>query len=511
MNIPSSPFKENLTAFFQDCEKLLANYDLHDFLRYEVEYEFKREKGLSQDCKPKIAWMLVRNHLEEEVKKLESINPCVDSLLKFIDFAGFTNEQTEILVGKEKIEKKRNWHMMDLVRLFFEYKKVQGKFNLCITDFVTFLIEGASSESIYFKTTAQLIEFKTNLDYIKIYNFTIRKPSEDEINRLINDNEPWTMCKISNSDDIASVSSNSVLQSTHFWIFMEAQKTRLRDPHILRRFYQTSEFNKESNWIEIKNDFKKLILALRLYNGNYTGIRSIFINESFVYENDYFKPWIEDPFLNSEFGNFRKTSYSLYLNSKEIVLDDIKGISDLFEKLTLYKLNPLEQIDRALDNYFNAFEQNYPVYTFTELIMALETLLNEQIKVDPNETLELIKKIREADTDKKGQKILQKSQNKNSIHKSIKMLNQLLYPGKNNKDLNKFFHDEQKKNGCYQIRNNLLHGNLNLDSVEMTKKIPSLVDYVRLALLKTIDLRICNKLNCNKEDYFERLNEILNT
>ncbi|MDY0278422.1 MAG: hypothetical protein RBQ97_10110, partial [Acholeplasma sp.] len=201
------------------------------------------------------------------MKKLESINPCVDSLLKFIDFAGFTNDQTEILVGKEKIEKKRNWHMMDLVWLFFEYKKVQEKFNLCITDFVTFLIEGASSESIYFKTTAQLIEFKTNLDYIKIHNFTIRKPSEDEINRLINDNEPWSMCKISNSDDIASVSLNSVSQNTHFWIFMEAQKTRLRDPHILRRFYQASEFNKESNWIEIKNDFKKLILALRLYNG----------------------------------------------------------------------------------------------------------------------------------------------------------------------------------------------------------------------------------------------------
>jgi len=473
MNIPSSPLKENLTVFFHDCEKLLANYDLHDFLRYEVEYKFKREKGLSQDCKPKIAWILVRNHFEEEVKKLESINPCVDNLLEFIGLAEFTNEQTGILVGEEKTKENRNLHKMDVIWLFFEYKKLQEKFNLCINDFVTLLIQGANSESIYLKTTAQLIEFKTNLEYIRIHNFTIRKPSADEINRLINDNEPWSMCKISNSDDIASVSANSVLQNTHFWIFVEAQKTRQRDPHILRRFYQTSEFNKESNWIEIKNDFKKLILALRLYNGNYTGIRSIFINESFVYENDYFEPWRENPFLNSEFGNFRKTSYSYNLISNEIFLDDVNGINALFEKLINYESNPLEQINGALDHFFKAFEQNYPVYVFTELIMSFETLLHKE---------------------------------KTDIEMAIKKLKQLI-PHQNRKNLNAFF--SNKNDSCYDIRNKLLHGDISLDYTEIRNKIPDLEEYVRLALLKIIDLRINNKLNCNEENYFEKLKETL--
>lgn len=509
MNLPSSPLKENLTVFFHDCEKLLANYDLHDFLRYEVEYKFKREKGLSQDCKPKIAWILARNHFEEEVKKLESIKPCVDNLIEYYGLV--YNIEKAGYVSEEFVKNSRSFRKRELIVLFFEYKKLQEKFNLCIADFVTLLIKGASSESIYFKTTAQLIEFETNLEYIKIHNFTIRKPTEDEINRLINDNEPWSMCKISNSDDIASVSANSVLQNTHFWIFMEAQKTRLRYPHVSRTFYQASEFNKENNWIEIKNDFKKLILALRLYNGNYTGIRSIFINESFVYENDYFEPWRENPFLSSEFGNFRKTSYSHDLISKEIYLDDIKGINTLFEKLVLYESNRLKQIDRALDHFFNAFEENYDVYTFTELIMSLETLLNENIRLDKDENSILVRKIREAKSEKDGIKILKKYQSKNSIHKSIKMLNELLHPGINDKNLNIFFSDDVNKNGCYQIRNNLLHGNLNLDYVEMRKKIPDLEEYVRLALLEIIELRINNKLNCNEENYFEKLREILKT
>jgi len=254
---------------------------------------------------------------------------------------------------------------------------------------------------------------------------------------------------------------------------MEAQKTRLRDPHILRRFYQASEFNKESNWIEIKNDFKKLILAFRLYNGNYTGIRSIFINESFVYENDYFEPWRENPFLNSEFGNFRKTSYSYNLISKEIYSDDVNGINALFEKLINYESYPLKQINGALDHFFKAFEQNYPVYVFTELIMSFETLLHKE---------------------------------KAEIHMAIKILNQLI-PHDNRKNLNKFF--DNKNDGCYAIRNKLLHGDISLDYTEIRNKIPDLEEYVRLALLKIIELRINNKLNCNEENYFEKLKETL--
>ena len=127
MNIPSSPLRENLITFFQDCEKLLVHYNLQDFQRYEVEYKFTRQNDvqwtLSQDCKPKITWGWVRNHFEEKVNNLESINSCVDNLIKYfgliydIKKAGFISE--------EFINNSKSFRKQELVFLFFEYKKIQ--------------------------------------------------------------------------------------------------------------------------------------------------------------------------------------------------------------------------------------------------------------------------------------------------------------------------------------------------------------------------------------------------
>lgn len=211
-----------------------------------------------------------------------------------------------------------------------------------------------------------------------------------------------------------------------------------------------------------------------MYNGNYIGIRSLFVNKSFVYESDRFEPWREYPFLNSDFGHFRKYCYSLDFKSKEIQSDDVKGINNIFGDLMLYEQNPLKQIDCALDHYFEAFEQTYPVYIFTELIMAFETLFHKD-KTTSNDT-------------------------------SINILNQLLPPEKRGKEVKKFFYNNDN-NGCYQVRHGLLHGDINLDSTEIRTKIPDLEEYVRLALLKVIELRINDKLDCNEENYFEKLNE----
>ncbi|MGA9189782.1 MAG: hypothetical protein WB014_14755 [Methanosarcina sp.] len=436
-----------------------------------MKYKFTRQIGLLKDCKPKIEWILVQNHIEEEIKKLESINRCVDNLIDYfgliydIEKAGF--------VSDEFVKNSRSWYKSELVWLFFEYKRMQEEFNLSISDFVTLLIKGVWSESIYFKTTAQLIGLRTNLDKIKIHNFTIRLPTDEELNRIIYDNERENRFKISNPKDIASIGS-SFLQGTQFWIFMETQQTRLEKLHTRPSLYQQNELKKDSDTIKIIDDFRKLILALRLYNGNYIGIRSIFINKSFVYESNHFEPWKEYPFLDSEFGNFRKIRYSYDLMSKEIFSDDVKEINTIFSNLMLYEWNPLEQIDRALEHFLKAFEQNYPVYTFTELIMSLETILHE---------------------------------NEKPSHTSIKILKQLVPPDKR-KNLDKFFFNKDN-NGCYEIRNKLLHGDINLEFEEIRKKIPDLEEYVRFALLKIINLRINNKLDCNKKNYFEKLNKIL--
>lgn len=458
MNIPSSPLKENLRAFFQDCEKLLENSDLQDFREYEVKYKYTRQIGLFKECKPQIKWVSVRKHFEEKVKNLESINPCVDNLIEYLG-----------LIYNKGNKSGRKW---DLIYYFFEYKQLQTEFNLSIADYIEFLIKGSCSESLYFKTAAQLIEFKTNLEQIKIHNFTIRMPTDEELNRIINDHEKQNIHKISNPNDIAPVSLNSVLQSTQFWIFTETQRTRLKNPHV-HNLYQGSELNKNVGNSEIIKDFKRLILALRLYSGNYIGIRSIFINESFVYESTYFEPWIEYPFLNSDFGHFHNVSYSLDLESKEIQLDDVERINNIYQNLLLYEQNPLGQIGCALDHYFKAFEQTYPVYVFTELVMSFETLLHKN------------------DTD---------------IHMATKKLKQLV-PRDKRKNLENFFHNE--KDGCYEMRNKLLHGDINLDFEEIRKKIPGLEEYVRLALLRMIELRIDNELNCNENDYFEKLDETL--
>lgn len=502
MNITSSSLKENLIAFFQDCEILFENSDLQDFQKYDVKYKFTRQKGLLQDYQPKIIWKLVQNHFEEKLKKLKSINPCVNNLIEC--FGLTSNIEKAGFISNEFVKKSRDWRKLELVDLFFKYKKLPEEIELSIPEYATLLIKGSQSQNIYLKITSQLIEFKTKLKEVKIHNFIIRIPTEEELDRIIYDNER-NMFKISNPDDITSVGP-SFLQNTQFWVFTETQQTRLKKLDTILRLYQKNELNKDIGNNEIITDFKRLMLALRLYNGNYIGIRSLFINKSFVYESDRFEPWREYPFLNSDFGHFRKVCYSLDLKSKEIQSDDVKGINDVFGDLMFYEQNPLKQIDRALNHFFEAFEQIYPVYIFTELIMAFETLLNENIKSTSKEEVNLIKEIRDANTEKKGLKILKKYMHRNSIQKSIDMLNQLLYPGEYNEDLNKFF-SPSYENSCYRIRNNLLHGNLSLDSAEIRKKISDLEEYVRLALLKIIELRINDKLDCNEENYFEKLNK----
>lgn len=507
MNIPSSPLKENLILFFNECDKFITNYNLQEYLSYEVEYKFTRQSTvqriLSKGCKPKIQWILVRNSFIEEMENIESINRCVDNCIEYFGLIYNTNKPG-FAVTEQFVKNSRNFHKRELVSLFFRYKELQEESGISITDFVTLLIQGVWSESIYFKVTAQLIGFRTNLKKIKVCNFTIRSPTEEELNRIITDHERWSLYNITNPDDIASISF-SFLHDTQLWVFMEAQYTRLKKPHTISCLYQQNELY-NNDYAKIIFDLKKLILTLRLYNGNYIGIRSLFIHKSFIYESNYLEPWKEYPFLNVDFGKFGN---SFNLESKDIFPSDVKEINTLFRKLMLYELNPLKQIDKALEHFFNSFEQNYSVYTFTELIMSLETMFNENIKVDQNKKLDLIRKIREAENENIGLNVLEEYNNRNSIQKSIKMLNQLLYPGKKDKSLNKFFLD-YKNNGCYKIRNDLIHGNLSLNSEEIRKKIPDLEEYVRLALLKLIDLRINNKLKSNEDNYFKELKKILN-
>jgi hypothetical protein len=316
------------------------------------------------------------------------------------------------------------------------------------------------------------------------------------------------MFKISEPSDMASVSFQ---MDNQFWAFMEIKQNLRTGFYSKGLLSQRNKLDRNNNNNIISN-FKKLILALRLYNGNCVGIGSLFIKKSLVDEGIDFEIWREYPFLDVKFGNFMSLSHFrsriIILKSNEINSHDIEEINTLLSNLMLYDLNPLEQIDKALEHFFYSFEHNYPVYIFTELIMSLETVLLENVKADPDEKLNLIRRIREADDENTGLKILKEYNEKNSIPKAIKMLNQLLNPGRRNKQLNKFFLDYEN-NGCYKIRNDLIHGNIDLNFVEIGKKIPDLEEYVRLALFKIINLRINNKLNCNKKNYFEKLKETL--
>ncbi|WP_158498954.1 hypothetical protein [Methanosarcina barkeri] len=405
------------------------------------------------------------------MKNIESINFCVESFIKYF---GLPCANKKLYQSDNVVENSQDEYKQQLVFLFFKYKELQEEINISIPEYVTLLIKGVWSKSIYFKTTAQLIGFKTNLEKIKIHNFTIRLPTNEELNRIMNDHE-WSFLNISYPSDIASHGIN-IIQDTHFWAFMETQQNRLENLDALytvRSLYTHRELLYDEDNIKIIPEYKRLILALRLYNGNYTGIRSLFIKKLFIYEGDLFEPWREYPFLDAKFNDFRKNRFSLDLKRKEITSEDVTKINTVFSKLMLYEQNPLKQINKALDHFFQAFEQTYPVYTFTELIMAFETLFHKD-----------------------------KTTNTGT---SINILNQLLPPEIRGKKVTKFFNNN---NGCSQIRNCLLHGDINLDSAEIRKKIPDLEEYVRLALLKIIELRINDKLDCNEENYFEKLKEV---
>jgi hypothetical protein len=81
-------------------------------------------------------------------------------------------------------------------------------------------------------------------------------------------------------------------------------------------------------------------------------------------------------------------------------------------------------------------------------------------------------------------------------------------PKKQSQQFQFFFYNDQNT-GCYNIRNDLLHGNPGLDHKEISKKIPDLNDYLRTALLKVLDSYVNGTLKLTDAKYFEELDKFI--
>ena len=485
--------------FFKDCEIYISNIDLDIYKHYYPYFEFKRsgtQKSLSTRYLDNINWRRVFADNIEEIGKIESIIPCIEKTREIFELKQYINEEGIPLEGTALIEVNKVQDKVDLCFMYFHYKEHAHKYNNSVTNFFDIVFEMSISSKVFSKCVTQLIGFNSQLDTLQVEDMVIRKAYDYELSEIINDNSQYRGFS-SNPEQIALGPLYSPIND--YCCFMNMQHDRIVNSPITSMNIAIIASYDDTT---IRDKIQKLILTFRLYNGDFIGCRTVFHKNLLINNTGTTDVWNEFELWNPGFSRYPN-------HSKEIIQEDVPKIDILFKQINDYYSNSVEQMDLAIDHFFKAFDQDYPVYVFTELIMSLESMFSEHKKPDEKEKEKLVLDIRDAKNGVEGLSKLNEYLNKNSRSITIKRLHNLLYPNKKNRQLYIFFNGNSKeKIGCYNLRNGLIHGNIALDDKMIYTQIEPLKDYVRRALLKLISLKIEQKLQCNSDNYFEEIDNI---
>jgi len=453
--------------FFDDCESYIRTLNLTSYIRCSPHFEVKKSGNrteLNVRYINQINWHLLVTENIEQIQEIESLILCIEKTREIFELKQFQN--SDLLKRSKLIEETKKYDKLEIPYFYSEYKKLNNKYDLSVNEFLDDVFERYLSNEVFSRYLIQLFGFSSHIETFCIDDFTIRKASDDEISDIINN----TSMQYSSPEEIA-------IRPYHAWdndyyCFIETCGENASDLPIEN---MNAAITAYSNNTMVRDKIKNLILALRLYSGNFVGCRTFFQKNSFISNMSIADTW-------NEFELYPKFTGYLH-HPKDIVLEDIPEIESLFNKISTYNSDQIEQITIALEHFFEAFNQDYPLYVFTELIMSLESILSEYNKSDPR---------------------------KNNRALTIKRLNDLLSPDKKDNKLNRFFNGNNKtKIGCYNLRNDLIHGNIALDNQIIQEHIGPLKEYVRLALIKLICLKTESKLQCNSNNYFEQIDKYL--
>ena len=503
--------QKSITNFFYEADKIISNYAAPT--KY-YEFYFKNEDSWKKSIKMINDWGYPKfeDEIFKQVKSVKEIEPCLD-LLEIIfkprtfsrgdvnDKRPFSDEETK--------NTNREWNSHELTRLFFRFKeKKETDSNITLESFSKAMTDFALSKEIVSHYKALLIGFRAkDLNDANFGTFKIQKLDEDEELEMINKYDEF----FSNLTPFNIVQGFDGAWTYDFWITGKVKK-------VLNGKRSTFfEVRWDGSFSEVVKELTAIIKLLRIGTGIDLGIRNFFVKSTYPNECPIYDKWYYQKF---GFGNYAvygrnesgdsRRQFNLSRN-EEFTRKHIENIISFQELYGSYKGNKLRQVDQATEYYTNAFDQNFAIYSFTSLLMAFESLLNgkeNKIKLNKEERLNLLNEVAQNITKLSSNNKIKKEWNKlnqvTGITKAIS-IGKKIYSNETNtqKEFNSFFNPE---NGCYKLRNDLIHGNFNNEIEEKIVQIlPQLSSYVRSLILRIIELKINGELVCDEANYYEKL------
>lgn len=510
-------FTKSLIQFFHEADKISSNYipptKFHEFYVINEDRWEKRIKSINDWSYPKFddeifKWI-------ESVKEVEQCLDLLESIFKPRKFSRGDPNDKRPYSKEETREVNRKCNANELTRLFFRFKEKQElDVNLTIESFSKAMAGFAISDETVSQYKAQLIGFKTkNIDDVNFSRFSIRKLSEDEKLEMINKYEAF----FSNLTPLNIVQGFDGAWLYDYWITGKVKKSRIGKRSTFFHVHWDKSFS------EVVEELTKIIKLLRLGSGVDAGIRNFYAKSTYPDECPIYDKWYYQKY---GFGNYavsqRKSSGDTrnHLNlslSKDFTEHHVESINNFSVSFDKYKFCNLKQIDQAIEYYTNAFDQNFGIYQFTSFMMSFESLLNgkeKKIEINKEERLKLLKEVTENINKLASRKRIKKEWSRlipvKSITKAISIGKKIYSKDTfSQKEFNHFFDPE---NGCYRLRNDLLHGNFDNEIEEkIIQTLPQLSNYVWILLIKIIELRISSELQCDETNYYERLKEFAKT
>ena len=334
----------------------------------------KNENKWTRICKQFHNWnSLINNQsVKKSIFSLKEFNTCIDIIDKVLVPRNIITSDYDSL-RKEN----RRFNQSELYFLFLKYnelKEINSKVNL--EDFCKNTVESIFTKNVTIFFRALLIGFDSkDSDCFKINDFKILKLSDYEKLEMINNYDKKYLI-----DDPYLIAAGYIDTMPYdFWISgkFKYEYNETRDSIFLR---------KPKNKIkELEKNIEKFLLAFRLGKNIEIGIRDYYIKISYTGENEIYYKWHREDYKFRDFhlpvknfsGSYKIKNYHTPI--RHITNSDVDLINKTYDLIIEYLSNPLDQISQALFYFNSSFEKNNIIYIFTDLIMSLETLLN-----DPN-------------------------------------------------------------------------------------------------------------------------------
>ncbi len=488
------------TKFFHDCECKLMEHNIQTGGRSILINKYnptKSEWSSTFNVIPdwyKILW----NEEIQAFKSIPSIDECVTVLLEKFSSPNYSKILPDD--DPEQIKRLIAYQKHSLVFLFIQYKELNAKFGISLSEFLETQIEDLFSTELqyYFRANFLGIRSSKDLPVFQIGRFTIRCLNSDEKLDMMN-NLKSGMNKFDSS--IIAVSYEDCMLYD-MWISSEGSH------HVDVK--RCSDFTNPRLEIEFfSSELEILFLAFRLC-GFQVGIRDWFLKEGLALKSsNYFYPWTVNRYKLGDFHTMSTTSRSsmtwdINLGKHKFQIEDIEIVQNVFEKLTDYYKNPIEEISLGLMYYSRAFEQTRAEFAFSDLIMSFESILSAPHRVDKQLLYSLII---ESDTRSKAKKTLNKIWGQ-GIQKAISYAAVILKNDHEERSIKDFF-SSGAENGVFKIRNMMFHGNLSDNINPIIKLLPQFSTYLQEIISYLLGQQL-SKSVFSGDDYYEELDNHIN-